>query len=80
MLQGFRRRLDGAAAVLISHRLSSVRLADRILVLEKGRIAERGTHDELIALGGTYSRLFNLQARPYREDSSNPPQEKSAVS
>jgi ATP-binding cassette, subfamily B, bacterial len=54
------------SAVLISHRLSSVRFADRICVLAGGRIAESGTHDELLALGGDYAELFELQARSYR--------------
>ena len=54
------------SAVLISHRLSSVRFADRICVLAGGRITETGTHEELLALGGDYAELFDLQARAYR--------------
>ena len=54
------------AAVLISHRLSSVRFADRICVLAGGRITETGTHEDLLALGGAYAELFELQARAYR--------------
>ena len=53
-------------AILISHRFSTVRMADRILVLEGGRIVEQGSHDDLVALGGRYARLFELQARGYR--------------
>jgi ATP-binding cassette subfamily B protein len=53
-------------AILISHRFSTVRMADRILVLEKGFIAEQGSHKELLALGGKYSELFELQAAGYR--------------
>jgi ATP-binding cassette subfamily B protein len=53
-------------AVLISHRFSTVRLADRIIVLEQGRIVENGSHEELVALGGLYSELFELQAAGYR--------------
>ncbi len=53
-------------AVLISHRFSTVRMADRIFVMDKGRITEEGTHAELLALGGTYARLFKLQAESYR--------------
>jgi ATP-binding cassette subfamily B protein len=53
-------------AILISHRFSTVRMADRILVLDGGRIVEQGSHDELVALGGRYARLFELQAKGYR--------------
>ncbi|MGI8808254.1 MAG: ABC transporter ATP-binding protein [Acidimicrobiales bacterium] len=54
------------SAVLISHRLSSVRFADRICVLAHGRITESGTHEELIEAGGDYADLFEIQARAYR--------------
>ena len=56
----------GKMAILISHRFSTVRMADRILVLERGSVAEEGTHRELLALGGKYSELFDLQAAGYR--------------
>jgi ATP-binding cassette subfamily B protein len=56
----------GKMAVLISHRFSTVRMADRILVLEEGRIAEQGSHRQLVALGGKYAELFELQAAGYR--------------
>lgn len=56
----------GKIAVLISHRFSTVRMADRILVLQRGRLLEHGTHEELVASGGLYSELFNLQAAGYR--------------
>ncbi len=62
----FRELTLGRTAVLISHRFSTVRIADRIAVIEDGRIAELGSHEQLIALGGTYARLFNLQAEGYR--------------
>ena len=52
----------GCTTLLISHRFSTVRHADRICVLEAGRVAELGTHDELMALGGRYRRMFDLQA------------------
>ncbi|MGH9125150.1 MAG: ABC transporter ATP-binding protein [Acidimicrobiales bacterium] len=54
------------SALLISHRLSSVRFADRICVLDHGRITESGSHDELISAKGTYAELFEIQARSYR--------------
>jgi ATP-binding cassette subfamily B protein len=56
----------GKMAVLISHRFSTVRMADRILVLQGGELAEHGTHDELVAAGGLYAELFKLQAAGYR--------------
>ena len=56
----------GRSALLISHRLSSVRFAHRICVLAGGRITESGTHEELLAAGGDYAELFELQARSYR--------------
>ena len=52
--------------MLISHRFSSVRMADRILVLADGRIEAQGTHDELVAQKGRYAELFELQAASYR--------------
>lgn len=57
---------EGKTAVLISHRFSTVRMADRILVLEAGRPAEIGSHEELLALDGRYAELFHLQAEGYR--------------
>jgi ATP-binding cassette subfamily B protein len=56
----------GKTAVLISHRFSTVRMADRILVLAKGRMQEIGSHEELMAQNGLYAELFNLQAEGYR--------------
>jgi ATP-binding cassette subfamily B protein len=56
----------GKMAVLISHRFSTVRMADRILVLRAGELAEQGTHEELVAQGGLYAELFQLQAAGYR--------------
>ncbi|MEO5807405.1 ABC transporter ATP-binding protein [Devosia sp.] len=62
----FKRLAAGKTAVLISHRFSTVRMADRILVLEHGKILEAGTHEELLALRGRYAELFELQAAGYR--------------
>jgi ATP-binding cassette subfamily B protein len=56
----------GRMAVLISHRFSTVRMADRILVLEHGRILEEGSHEQLVAMQGRYAELFELQAAGYR--------------
>ncbi|MGB3617468.1 MAG: ABC transporter ATP-binding protein [Catalinimonas sp.] len=56
----------GKTAVLISHRFSTVRMADRILVLDGGRVLELGTHEDLLVADGRYAELFNLQARGYR--------------
>ncbi|TME33801.1 MAG: ABC transporter ATP-binding protein [Chloroflexi bacterium] len=56
----------GRTAIFISHRFSTVRRADRILVFEEGSLIESGTHQELLALGGRYAELFNLQAASYR--------------
>jgi ATP-binding cassette subfamily B protein len=64
--QRFVELTAGKMAILISHRFSTVRMADRILVLERGSIAEQGSHRELLALGGKYSELFELQAAGYR--------------
>ena len=62
----FKELSAGKTAVLISHRFSSVRMADRILVLDQGRIEASGTHQELLAAGGRYAELFELQAAGYR--------------
>lgn len=62
----FRVLTEGKTAVFISHRFSTVRLADRIFVIENGSISESGSHQELIALDGRYAELFNLQAEAYR--------------
>jgi ATP-binding cassette subfamily B protein len=62
----FAELTEGKMAILISHRFSTVRMADRILVLEHGRVLEEGSHEALLALGGRYAELFNLQAAGYR--------------
>ncbi len=62
----FKELSDGKTAVLISHRFSSVRMADRILVLADGKVEASGTHEELMVQGGRYAELFELQAAGYR--------------
>jgi ATP-binding cassette subfamily B protein len=62
----FKELSAGKTAVLISHRFSSVRMADRILVLADGTVEAEGTHEELLAAGGRYAELFELQAKGYR--------------
>ena len=62
----FRQLVQNRSAILISHRFSTVRMADCIYVLDDGRIIESGSHDDLIRCGGTYARLFETQAQYYR--------------
>jgi ATP-binding cassette subfamily B protein len=66
IISTFSELTKGKTAIIISHRLSTVKNVDRVLVLDDGGLAENGTHDELIALDGIYARLFELQAKQYR--------------
>jgi ATP-binding cassette, subfamily B, bacterial len=67
VIEALRKQAKGRITVLISHRFSTVRLADKIIVLENGVISESGSHEELLVRGGTYAQMFNLQARGYLE-------------
>ena len=66
VFERFTELAEGKMTLLISHRFSTVRMADRILVLKDGRIAEQGSHDELVRNGGHYAEMFELQATGYR--------------
>ena len=66
VFKNFAELMGGRMAILISHRFSTVRMADRIVVLSNGQIEEEGSHDRLIAVGGQYARLFEMQAAKYR--------------
>jgi len=66
VFEHFRQLAHDRITILISHRFSTVRMADQIVVLNRGRIVERGTHAELMQLNGRYAQLFGLQARGYR--------------
>ena len=65
VFQSFRKLISGRSALLISHRFSTVRMADKIYVLDKGRIVESGSHHDLMKQGGHYARMFDIQAKQY---------------
>ena len=66
VFERFAELTEGKMALLISHRFSTVRMADRIVVLEGGRLVEEGNHSQLMALGGRYAAMFEMQAASYR--------------
>ncbi|TVR85002.1 MAG: ABC transporter ATP-binding protein [Rhodospirillales bacterium] len=70
LFENFRARLEGRGALIISHRLSTIRMADRIYLLGDGKVLEHGTHDALVARNGRYAHLFERQARPFRSAAS----------
>lgn len=67
MFESIRSLCHGRTVLLISHRFSSVRSADRIYVLKEGQVVEHGSHEELMTLAGLYAELFSLQAAAYVE-------------
>ena len=67
MYETYSTLLKNKTALFISHRLASTRFCDTILFLENGKIKERGTHDELLALGGSYAHMFEVQSQYYQE-------------
>jgi len=66
IFEHFRRLTRNRIAILISHRFSTVRMASQIIVIENGRVIERGSHEQLMQLAGHYANLFSLQAAGYR--------------
>lgn len=67
MYQNFAKAAEGKTCIYISHRLSSTRFCDRILLLEKGKVVEEGTHEQLIGLNGKYANLYEVQSKYYKE-------------
>ncbi|HLZ94058.1 MAG TPA: ABC transporter ATP-binding protein [Candidatus Dormibacteraeota bacterium] len=79
LFERLRTLTHGRTAVYISHRFSTVRRADRIVFLEHGRLVEEGTHEQLMALGGRYARLFRMQASAYTGEEIEPEAEPEQV-
>jgi ATP-binding cassette subfamily B protein len=73
--RALRRLLTGRTAIVIAHRLATVRYADRILVLQEGKIIERGTHDALVDAGGLYARLYSLNFTSFDDLPESSPKE-----
>jgi subfamily B ATP-binding cassette protein MsbA len=71
LLQAMRHLTEGRTTFVVAHRLSTIRNADSILVIEQGRIAESGTHDQLVAREGIYARFYNLQSKKKEEISDS---------
>ena len=67
LIRQFRALLGGRSVIILSHRLSTVQMADRIYVVDRGRVIERGTHAALLAQNGHYARLYRAQAQHYQD-------------
>jgi ATP-binding cassette subfamily B protein len=66
LFERFHQLTKGRMAILISHRLSTVKMVDRIYVVNRGQIVESGTHDELMQQAGSYAELYSIQAKHYQ--------------
>ena len=71
LYQKYSEMTEGRTSIYISHRLASTRFCDRIIFLEKNHITEEGTHEELLALGGRYAQLYEIQSKYYREEADS---------
>ena len=65
IFKNFESVSDGKTSIMISHRISSARMSDKVIVLDNGRIVEQGSHDDLVNLDGLYAKLYNLQREKY---------------
>ena len=75
LYEAYHEMTKNKTSIYISHRLSSTKFCDEVLLLENGRIAERGTHSELMQLGGTYAHMFDVQSHYYRQEEGGEPNE-----
>ena len=71
LYQNINKIIDNRSAIFISHRLSSTKFCDRIIMLDKGKIIEEGTHENLLLNNGEYAKLFNTQAEYYKGGDDN---------
>jgi ATP-binding cassette subfamily B protein len=68
IFRSLEKHMEGKSVILITHRFSTVKNADKILMMEHGRIIEQGSHKDLMAIDGKYAELYNMQAKRYLED------------
>ena len=69
--ESYHQLTGGKTSIFISHRLASTRFCDKVVLLNGGKILESGTHDELIALGGEYAKMYEVQSHYYRKEAHN---------